>query len=251
MGLRRGFKAHAERIANDVRSAELDLAYDERFDPRALAELYGVPLHSLADLASAGATKKSIRQLTVVDTGAFSAGTVFRGSTRLVIYNEAHADGRLANSMSHELAHLILEHAPTPALDDSGCRVWDADKEDEANTLAGMLLVTREAALACARIGLPHSIGAARFGVSSDMMRMRTDTSGAAAQARHGAAHAGRTIPRLPTSALGQLPHTHEMAFLGELAAEQWRTFLKACRAPLASKSIDGIIDVLDDFRGS
>ena len=50
--------------------------------------------------------------------------------------------------------------------------------EAEADLLAATLLVPRDAALACARAGLPHAIGAARFGVSAELMRWRTDHTG-------------------------------------------------------------------------
>ena len=63
----------------------------------------------------------------------------------------------------------------------------------------------REAALACARVGLPHAVGAARFGVSADVMQWRTDSSGAARQAQAEARKQGRTIPGLATADIATL----------------------------------------------
>ena len=137
------------------------------------------------------------RQLTVVDSSCFSAGTVLTGTGRLIIFNPVHGNGRLANSIAHELAHLLLEHAPGPDIGPGGCRVWDHEMESQADLLAAVLLVSRDAALACARIGLPHPVGAARFGVSADLMRWRTDYTGAARQAYAAAQRRGRTIPHL------------------------------------------------------
>ena len=85
-----------------------------------------------------------------------SAGTVIGGTVGLIIFNPVHPDGRLANSLTHELSHFLLEHPPGPAIGPGGCRVWDQEMEEEANLLAAVLLVPREAALACARVGLPH-----------------------------------------------------------------------------------------------
>ncbi len=174
MAVRRGFAAEAESLAASVR-AELGLEVHDRLDPRRLADECGVPIAPITDLVAEGADPASVHQLTVVDRGCFSAGTVLAGASRLIIFNPVHADGRLANSVTHELAHLLLEHEPGPAIGPGGCRVWDQEMEDEADLLAAMLLVPRDAALACARAGLPHAIGAARFGVSADLMRWRTD----------------------------------------------------------------------------
>jgi hypothetical protein len=71
----------------------------------------------------------------------------------LIISTPVHADGRLANSVTHEFAHLVLEHSPGPATGHGGCQAWDQGKEEEADILAAAMLVPREAALACARVG--------------------------------------------------------------------------------------------------
>src|SRR6266516_3057900 len=176
--LRRGFAAEADRLAAAVR-AELGLGVHDRLDPRRLASEYGIPVTPITDLVAEGAAPASVHQLTVIDPGCFSAGTVLAGTGRLIIFNPVHADGRLANSVTHELAHLLLEHTPGPAIGPGGCRVWDPEMEAEADLLAAVLLVPRDAALACARVGLPHVIGAARFGVS--ILLMPLDSSAASA----------------------------------------------------------------------
>ncbi|MBV8980553.1 MAG: ImmA/IrrE family metallo-endopeptidase [Acidimicrobiia bacterium] len=235
--MRRGFQAAAERLAGEVRT-ELRLDYDDRFDPLVLADAYGVPVASITELVAHGADPASIHQLTIVDRGCFSAGTVFVGTSRLIVYNPSHSDRRLANSISHELSHLVLEHVPGPAIGPGGCRVWDKEVEDEADTLAGMLLVTRDAALACARVGLPHPIGAARFGVSTELMRWRTDHSGAARQAQAAARNRGKVIPSLSAAGQRQLPRVAELEWLADLSAAQWRTVLAECRGALVAGTV-------------
>ena len=153
--MRRGFPAEADRLAAAVR-AELGLGVHDPLDPRRLAEAYGVPICAITDLVAAGADPTSVYRLTVVQPGCFSAGTVFAGTSRLIIFNPVHPEGRLANSLAHELAHLLLEHTPGPAIGPGGCRVWDPEMEGQADLLAAVLLVPRDAALACARVGLPH-----------------------------------------------------------------------------------------------
>jgi Zn-dependent peptidase ImmA (M78 family) len=62
-------------------------------------------------------------------------------------------------------------HPAAPALDANGCRYWDQSVEDEANWLAGALLVSEEAALQVVRRGPSLQEAAAEYGTSVDMMR--------------------------------------------------------------------------------
>jgi hypothetical protein len=242
--LRRGFAAEADRLATAVR-AELGLGLHDRLDPCRLASEYGIPVAPVTDLVAEGADPASVHQLTIIDPGCFSADTVLAGTSRLIIFNPVHADGRLANSVTHELAHLLLEHTPGPAIGPGGCRVWDPEMEAEADLLAAVLLVPRDAALACARVGLPHVIGAARFGVSTGLMRWRTDHTGAARQARAAARQRGRTIPQLKAPDVQSVVSACDLGWLQDLTAQQWRTVLSACGRALAAGSAPALIQCL------
>ncbi len=242
--VRRGFPAEADRLAAAVR-AELGLGTHDRLDPRRLADEYGIPVCSIADLVAAGADPASIHQLTVVDSGCFSAGTVLNGTGRLIIFNPVHGDGRLANSVAHELAHLLLEHAPGPAIGPGGCRVWDQEMEGQADLLAAVLLVPRDAALACARVGLPHAVGAARFGVSVDLMRWQTDHTGAARQARSAAQRRGRSIPHLGAADVRALTDSCSLTWLQNLDEMRWLEVLTACGRALSNGSLSDLIGAL------
>src|SRR5262245_31805436 len=129
--LQRGFKSEAERTALTVRR-ELGLGAIDRLDCFALADYFGIPVVSLAHLASDGAAADSISRMLTAGS-ALSALTVCAGTRRLIVYNPAHASGRRANSLAHELSHVILEHPPRPALGRGGCRLWDARHEAEAD----------------------------------------------------------------------------------------------------------------------
>jgi Zn-dependent peptidase ImmA (M78 family) len=235
--VRRGFAAQADRLASAVRR-ELHLGVHDPLEPEALAAEYGVPIVSITSLVEEGARAASIRQLTNVDQGCFSAGTVLVGTTRLIVFNPAHSAGRRANSVTHELAHLLLEHAPGPAIGPGGCRVWDQEMEAEADLLAATLLVPRDAALACARAGLPHVIGAARFGVSADLMQWRTDRTGASKQARAAARQRRQTIPRLSQPDLRELLSAADLAWLHSVDSSAWHGFLRAWRNALFAQSL-------------
>jgi Zn-dependent peptidase ImmA (M78 family) len=81
--------------------------------------------------------------------------------------------------VTHELSHGILLHEPVPAFDEHSCRTWRAEVEDEAEWLAGVLLITEEAAVAVARRNIPSAVAAGRYGVSEQMMRYRLNLPGA------------------------------------------------------------------------
>jgi len=177
--LRRGFKAEAERISLELR-AELGLAPADRLDPRDLARHLGIPVVPLRDLKDevAGARLK----LLLSQDSPLSALTVCAGTRRLIVYNQRHPPGRRASSLAHELAHVILEHPAGPVLDPTGHRLWDPEREAEADWQAGALLVPREGVLAWLRREKSPDGGETHFGVSRALFLWRLHQTGAARQ---------------------------------------------------------------------
>ena len=104
---------------------------------------------------------------------------MFDGSRRAIVHNDSHAPVRQCSNLGHELSHGLLAHPPTPAIDDTGCRIWNQDIEDEATWLSGCLLVTESAALAIAGGRWTTEEAAARFGVSTAMINYRLNATGA------------------------------------------------------------------------
>lgn len=178
--LRRGFKAAAERLALEVR-AELHLDVLDRLDCVSLCELLGVPVISVPELAAGGASRESIRCIMASATK-FSALTVASGTKRLIVYNPAHSAGRQANSLAHEISHVLLEHPMMSALGPGGCRNWDGVLEAEADWQAATLLVPRASAVAWMRRDGSIEDGAAHFGVSPALFRWRVGQTGVVQQ---------------------------------------------------------------------
>jgi Zn-dependent peptidase ImmA (M78 family) len=176
VALRKGFKSEANDIARQIRG-ELDLALIDPLDPWALAEYLAIPVLELGALSAA--IPGAVRHFAEVKPAEFSAVTVFHGTSRLIVHNDSHARGRQASNLAHELSHGLVLHEPKPALDGSGCREWDANAEDEANWLAGALLISEEAALAIARSGASLVDAADRYGVSPKMVQFRVNVTGA------------------------------------------------------------------------
>lgn len=175
MAYRRGFKTEATATALEVR-AELGLGPLERLDPRLLAEYLDIPIWDLTDLA---ARATAALHLVEVEPEVFSAVTVFRGTERTIVHNNGHAPARQNSNIAHELAHGLLLHPPTPALDNKGCRDWDQDLEDEATWLASALLVTEAAALEVAFGRMSREDAMMQLRVSGPMLQMRLNATGA------------------------------------------------------------------------
>jgi Zn-dependent peptidase ImmA (M78 family) len=178
--LRRGFKAEAERFALSLRT-ELGLQVTDLLDPHTLAAHLEVPVIPLTELRLNGASNQSVSHLMRRGSG-FSALTVCEGTRRLIVYNPQHPSTRRANSVVHEVGHIVLEHPPAPALGNGGCRYWDAELEAEADWQAGALLVPRDGAFAWLRNGGTIADGAENFGVSRALFRWRVNHTGVALQ---------------------------------------------------------------------
>ena len=104
--------------------------------------------------------------------------TVYRGTRCKIFYNPRHAATRTANSVAHETSHVVLEHEPGPVLTAKGTRYWDQTQEDEADWLAGAILVPREGALRWLASGGSTTDGGAHFGVSAQLFGWRANHTG-------------------------------------------------------------------------
>jgi hypothetical protein len=178
--LRRGFKADAERLALAIRE-EIGLRPIDPVDCEVLCGKLAIPTITISRLAVSGASPKSIHCL-LSNKSNFSAMTVGFGTKRLIVYNPRHPAGRRANSLAHELSHILLEHPLSPALGDGGCRRWNPVLEAEADWQAAALLVPRIAALSWMRSGGSVGEGALHFGVSVSLFQWRMNQTGVARQ---------------------------------------------------------------------
>lgn len=178
--LRRGFKAEAERRALDWR-ARLQLQPADPLDPRRVAVELGIVVTTITGLKPFGLSSGAAKHLMTKGSSDFSAVTVNANGSYLIVENEAHPDGRRANSIAHEVSHVLLGHVPHRFAEAYGARVWDATMEAEADWLGGVLLVPRPAAMAVVAAGLDIAEAAVGYGVSVPLMRQRLNMSGARA----------------------------------------------------------------------
>lgn len=185
--MKHGFKARGDRIVEDVRR-KLSLSKYAPFDPFAYADLLGIPCTPVSTLP--GCSQETLIHVAGEGRKDFSAVTVYRGTRSIIVYNDNNSTERQSSDVSHELAHITLEHEPRPVLAEGGCRAWDgeqAEQEEEAAWLSGAFLVPANIALAIVRQGIALEEAAQFYGVSVEMMRYRLNVSGAYIRARRGA----------------------------------------------------------------
>lgn len=180
--MKRGFKSECESIATAVR-AEMGVTAHAPLDARDLADHLEIPVHPLSSLngTGVGAAIRHVHRNVAV----LSAMTIFPDwprRRRVIIFNDANSDARQNSDVAHELAHGLLLHEPRHAIV-NGCRDYSKADEDEAAWLSGCLLVPREAALRVALAELHMGPAAAEYGVSTQMMTFRVNSTGARRQA--------------------------------------------------------------------
>lgn len=118
--MRRGFKTQAEQISLELRGV-LGLTADHRLECTALAEHLAIDVAPVTDLLGYGATAADVNRL-VADDGGFSAMTIYRGTRCRIFFNPFHPPTRNANSIAHEISHVVLEHEPAALTDADGLR---------------------------------------------------------------------------------------------------------------------------------
>jgi Zn-dependent peptidase ImmA (M78 family) len=168
-----GFADECEEISLEVR-AELGLRSHDRLDPRRLAD------HLAIEVAPLDRYRKllpeEVARLTEIDPTALSAVTVFYGTKCMILVNPEHSAEREMNTIAHELAHVMLEHEPKPLFEGDCERVWCGAEENEADYLAGALLVPRDAVRPVMSLaGEDVATAAEHFGVSDAVMARRIE----------------------------------------------------------------------------
>lgn len=176
---RRGFKTWAEQTSARVRQ-KLKLVPSSPLDPLQLAEMLRVIVIGPTDLTELA---DDVRHRLLNDHGDnWSAITVTDGQTHLVVENSSHAPTRRHSNLAHELAHIILGHEPSMMFmsPNSGLalRTYNEDQEQEADWLAGCLLLPRDALLTIRRRRLSDEEACSQYGVSPPMLRFRFNITG-------------------------------------------------------------------------
>ena len=170
MGVQRGFKAYAERLALELR-AEMRLQPHDRICCFALAKHLDVPVFPFADHTKdlPHAEREALYEQ-------FHGLTVAWRPGRAVLYNERNSPPRQQSDLAHELSHVLLQH-PMADVVLGGHR--NSVYEEEAAILSGALLVPRAAVVYLLQQPLSDAQAAAVLGVSEQMFTYRANVTGA------------------------------------------------------------------------
>lgn len=178
----RGFKAWCERYAVDKRS-ELGLKASDPLDAFELAKNLGIRVWTPHDVP--GLDEKNIVTLLRNDgktQSCWSAVTLVVGQRIVVILNSSHSPARQASDLTHELAHRIRGHtAQDVEISAEGLMLlksYDKMQEEEADWLAGCLLLPREALISIKKRRMELTSAASFFGVSQRMLNYRLAMTG-------------------------------------------------------------------------
>jgi len=179
----RGFKSWCENVAIQHRK-DIGLEEIDPIDPRVLAQKLGV--HVLAIDQVPDIEEKTLNILTQDDPDSWSALTVCSDNSHLVVLNPTQSKARTNSDLAHELSHIIIGHTAaridvTPdnlLILDS----YDKKQEDEANWLAGCLLLPRPALIHIIRNIKNESKARNDYGVSAQMLTYRLNVTGARRQ---------------------------------------------------------------------
>ena len=176
--MERGFKSRCEEMARSLR-VELGLDPAGPLPPDELAEYLGVFIWSIEDL---GLAAETVNQLVEVDPQSWSAITVSASGRDAILLNSTHTRGRFSSDVMHELAHLLLGHKPSTMFfagqEDMALRGFSPELEEEANWLAGALLLPRDALVKLQASGRPEDSVCEEFRVSKQMLEFRVRITG-------------------------------------------------------------------------
>jgi hypothetical protein len=171
-----GFKQYAVDLGLKVRR-NLGISASQRLDVIALATYYKVPILSFDKI---GCPLEALHHFTVSRWSKVSGYLLPVDGQLVIIYNPTHPKQRIRATISHEIAHLILNHEfRVLATGDDGCIFGDKDQEDEAGWLGAELLLPREAAKRAVINGDSLSQLSDQFDVSIELARWRTNICGA------------------------------------------------------------------------
>jgi hypothetical protein len=187
MVFERGFKTWCETYSVQ-RRVELGLAPNDPLDARALAEHLGVRVWTPSDVPGLSADTMAVLLRNDGTTpSCWSAVTLVVGATVVVILNSSHSAGRQSSDLMHELAHRIRGHrAQEIDVSEEGLmllRDYERLYEEEADWLAGCLLLPRTALLSIKKKRLESAEATQVYGVSQSMLSYRMAVTGVNRQA--------------------------------------------------------------------
>lgn len=193
MAFRRGFKSQCERRSVEFRK-QLGIPNTGALSADTLARNLDVTVWSTKDVAALPTDDLAV--LNNPHDDSWAALTMRIGSANLVVYKPVISPRRRNNVIMHELAHIILGHELALAcILEDGSLVpgnFDQEQEDEADWLAGTLLLPRPALMSIRQRRLSLHKACKEYMVSEEMFAWRIRMTGVDHQLSRSRAGRGR-----------------------------------------------------------
>lgn len=179
MTFKRGFKSQCERRSAETRK-QLGYSPTDPLKAKQLADSIGVIVWSMEDID--GLSVEDYHQLAISDSDAWSAFTLRIENRHLIVFNPSQSVERINSVCMHELSHILLGHRVHDAqISEAGHLVpgnFNKEQEDEADWLAGVLLLPRPALLDIRHRALSDYQIKEEYLVSTEMIRWRFRMTG-------------------------------------------------------------------------
>ena len=175
----RGFKTKANKQSLEIRK-ELNINYNEPFDCFKLVDYLNIPTYPVDKMGEFGLSTEQINTICYSDgKQQFSAITISVPFGHLIFYNQSHAFTRTNSTLAHEASHIILGHELSSISDIKFvAREFDKEKEDEANWLAGCLLLPEKGLIWGLKNRMSIQSIADHFNISKQMTQWRYNSTG-------------------------------------------------------------------------
>jgi Zn-dependent peptidase ImmA (M78 family) len=173
--LRYGFKAYAERLANEYRE-QLNLHPCDPLCAFDLAKHMQVGIYEINEFL-----EDKTSSATLLTEWSALTMTTKKGNT-IVIHNPNHSSARQQSNIMHELAHIICKHEIIELVPDfilpEGMRYFDEAQEEEAKCLGSTLQLPKPGLLWAKKQNMSNDEVAIHFNASNDMVNFRMNTTG-------------------------------------------------------------------------
>jgi len=189
MQFERGYKSWCENISIQYRK-EISLKPYMPLCPWMLAKRLHTLVWTLDDLTDL--PDQSKKQL-LNDHTSWDAANICVNSSNLIILNQESSKERQSSTLMHELSHIILNHEPS-RVDISTDNLiildsYDKGQEDEANWLAGTLLLPRQSLIHIVENFSEFDPIRIKYMVSKEMLRYRINMTGIGKQYKNSIGH--------------------------------------------------------------
>ena len=177
--MRRGFKSQCEKRSLEIRK-RMDL------NPTSSLSAFDLAAHEDVKVISAlevgGLSESDSSQLCNEEDDSWSALTIRIQSKHLVIYKPISNKPRINSVVMHELSHIMLGHELESAgMSEDGHLIpsnFNQEQEDEADWLAGTLLLPRPALLSIKKSEMSDQDAMQLYSVSRQMLTWRVRMTG-------------------------------------------------------------------------